>query len=343
MVYAAYSADTSIPGISNYQVPIVTVPTAPIKPEEPKKPEVLEKQIKPEEPKEPNPKIEALKYRNKVLGTRIQNYLNGDEGYKKSHASYYSRAKRSLAKENKWLVVEIARELVGKGLTLGDIVGEGTLGLMRACEDCNPELNFLKYAEKGIKRSIKRGFHKELRSHLQIPYHICQSRKRIFKIESVLEKELNRKPESVEIAERFNQTYYPNGPLNSHIRGYHIDALKIAIKKPRSFMTKNKYGDRFEKSIYDRYPTPDETASLKEELERARRFYEELDEKERTVLALSYGLDDNDPMNFREIGDMFGCTRANINKIHKKALRKLREKMCPEEIEEKKDDNEKAA
>ena len=314
MAFITFAPDTGSFGTHGYQVPIV-VP-----------------QIKSEKPiLKIEPSRKTLKDRNKRWGRLIQNYLNKDDDYKNSHQTSYATAKRQLADENRFLVVSIANRFSGKGISLDDLVGEGNLGLMRATENYNPEFEFSTYATYWIEQSMIRALHCELRANLPIPYHICSNRKRIIKLEQVMEKELGRKPENKEIAERFNQIYYPNGPANSYISGYHIEALKIAINTPKSLRRINENGEEFETSVEDKYPGPDEIVDLKEELEKARKFYLDLDERERTVLSLFYGLEGNDPMNCREIGDILGCTRERIRQIHRDTLIKLKDKMYPDE------------
>lgn len=315
MTFVTFAPDTGSFGTPGYHVPIVVPQT---------EPEIPSK--KTEEPIE-----KPLNDRNKRQGNKIQDYLNGDDKYKKSHKSSYTKTKKQLAEENRFLVVNIAKGFLGKGISLDDLVGEGNLGLMRAVEDYNPEFEFSTYAAYWIKHSMIRALHTELRGNLPIPYHICQNRKRINHIESVLEEELKRKPNNVEIAQKFNEAYYPDGPRNNHISDYHVEALKIAVNTPKSLTKNNGEGEEFQTSIEDKYSTPEEIIGLKEELEKAKRFYLDLDERDRTVLSLFYGLDGNDPKNCREIGDMLGYTRERIRQIHRDAIIKLRGEIYPED------------
>lgn len=318
MVFVTLAPDTGSFGAPGYQVPVV-VPQ--VKPEEP--------EIKIEKPvKEPQ------NNRNKKQGDKIQGYLNGDDEYRKSHQSSYTRSKRQLAEENRFLVINIATGFLGKGLSLDDLVGEGNLGLMRSVEDYNPKFEFSTYAAYWIKQSIIRALHTELRANLPIPYHICSNRKRIMQLESVMEKEFGRKPTDEEIAHRFNETYYPDGPNNAHISGYHVEGLKIAVNTPKSIILRNQDGDEDEITVSS-YPNPEEIVTLKEELEKVRRIYLDLDEREKTIISLYYGLDGNESHSYGEIGNILGCTRQNIAHHYNKALKKLRSAMDPEkELEE---------
>lgn len=325
MTFVTFAPETGSFGSRGYQVPIVGPQVEPIE------------SIKPVIKKKKKSKVETLNQKNKKLGRRIQKYSSGTEEYKQSHKSLYTLNKKRLAENNRFLVRNIARQFMGKGLSIDDLVGEGNIGLMEAVKRYDPDYNtakgeieFSTYAEYWIKQSIIRGLQGELRGNLPIPYHICANRIRILKLESVLEKELSRKPSEDEIADKFNETYYPDGPKNYHIRGYHIEALKIAVNTPKPIMLRNPDGDEDE-LIVSSYPNPEEITILKDELEKAKRFYLDLDERDRTILSLYYGLIGNDPKNCSEIGKELGYTRERIRQIHRDTLIKLREKMYPEE------------
>ena len=314
MVLITSAADTCGLGTPGYKVPIVVTQT-----------ETKEPSAKPTEPIE-----ETLNDRNKKWGKIIQDYLNGDDDYKKSHKSHYTRAKRQLAESNRFLVVNIAKGFLGKGLSLDDLIGDGNIGLMRAVEDYNPKFEFSTYAFCWIKQSIIRGMHGEIRGNLPITYHLCSNRSRINRIESELEKELGRKPENEEIAKEFNDTFYPDKHSGSHIRGYHVEALKIAVNTPLSITIKTKSGYECD-FVASKEPNPSDALSIKEEIEKSQRLYSSLDEREKTILSLFYGLGGNEPKNFSEIGKILGYTRERIRQIHRDTLIKLRGKMYPED------------
>jgi len=320
MAFVTFAPDTGSFGSPGYQVPVFI----PVEPKNKDPVKILPVQLQPE------PQPETLQERNKRWGRDIQNYLNKDDYYKESHERTYTLATTQLVNENIFLVVSIAQGYRGKGLSLNDLIGEGNLGLMRAAEDYDPAFEFSTYATYWIRQSIQRALQRETRANLPIPYYICQSRKRIDNIESVLEKELKRKPEDYEIAARFNRTYYPEGPNSRHISEYHIAGLRIARKNTKSLRKRSLEGDEFQTSLKDKNTDPQDAVCLKEEINRAIISYKKLDKSEISVLEMHYGLEGISPMNFRQIGDFLGYTRANISKIHKNALRKLRADICPE-------------
>jgi RNA polymerase primary sigma factor len=323
MALIIFAPDTGSFGQPGYQVPIV-VPQV----------EIVEPVVK----KRKKSKEETQKDINKKLGRRIQKYSSGTEEYKRSHKSLYTLNKKRLAENNRFLVRKIARDFMGKGLSIDDLVGEGNIGLMKAVKRYDPdhyaekgEIEFSTYAEYWIKQSIRRALHSELRANLPIPYHICSNRNRILKLESELVDQLGRRPTEEEIANKFNETYYPEGPKNNHIRGYHIEALKVAVNTSKSLTRRNGDGEEFETSVYDETQSPDEILGLNEEIKKSKKHRKELDERSRTVISLAYGTDGNKPHNFREIGDMLGYSREMIRKIHNDAIAELKEKMYPNE------------
>ena len=290
---------------------------------------------------------------NRSLGRNIQRYKriirryergSEEEGkeFGKKYEKAYARAtrdlpdlKRQLAELNLPLVVSIAKGYQGKGLSLGDLIGEGNLGSMEATDHYDPDykkeeysngIEFATCAEDWIKQAIRRALHRELRGNLPIPYKICSNRGRINSVISQLEEKLGREPTNEEVASKFNETFYPEGPKNSQIDAGHIEGLRVAVKTPKRIIRRDKDQESYE-YIASRIQRPDEEAEHKEQLEKMLGLLSNLDEKEERIIRLKYGLNGEKPKTLKKIGEEFGLSRERVRQIEERALEKLRYEM----------------
>lgn len=276
--------------------------------------------------------------RNRMLGRRIQKYNQGNEEYRKRYKSQYTKTRKELAVANTALVKCIAREYQRKGISLDDLIGEGYIGLMRATKDYNPNHNpekypngieFTTYAEKWIRQAITRSF--QGFKTIALPNYISSQSARIRESIMALSHALGREPTNQEIASYFNKTFFPN-KLKKHLKEFQIEGFKLTGKTHFSIPRMKMNGES-----YDPFPshqkTPLEELSYQNELEKLMILLNNgvLDEREKQVLRLYFGLDKKTPLTLKEVGLLMNCTKERIRQIQKEALEKLKEKMICEE------------
>ena len=227
-------------------------------------------------------------------------------------------ALEKLTKANLRFVVSVAKQYQNQGLSLGDLINEGNLGLIKAAKrfDETRGFKFISYAVWWIRQSILQALAEQSRV-VRLPLNRVGALNKIGKAYSALEQEFEREPSASEIAEQLEMTDFEVADTLK-ISGRHL-----SMDAPFSNSEDNRLLDVIQN---DHQPPPDSdlmSESLKIEIERA---LATLTKREAEVVRLYFGLGQEHPLTLEEIGERFNLTRERIRQIKEVALRRLRHK-----------------
>ncbi|MEO6810100.1 MAG: RNA polymerase sigma factor RpoD/SigA [Isosphaeraceae bacterium] len=232
-----------------------------------------------------------------------------------------NHAKEHLIRSNLRLVIKISRDYLGRGLALEDLIGEGNIGLIRASEEFDPSfgVRFSTYAAHWIKQAIRHAL-TNTTATIRLPAHMVNLLSKWRKTERTLRRELGTDPNDDQIADRLG--------LSAAQREM-VRRARLSSRVCRETSVEDQGHAWSIDETPDSHESPDAALEVAEDRLDVLRRLDRLDDRERLVVALRFGLDDQSPLTLKEIGQRLGVTREWVRKIESRAVRKLDDSAHP--------------
>jgi RNA polymerase primary sigma factor len=226
-------------------------------------------------------------------------------------------ARERLVRSNLRLVVNIAKKFSGRGLTLGDLIEEGNLGLMRAVDTFDPEhgVRFSTYSAWWVKQSIKRAILSNSQP-IHVPTYMVELINQWRQVHAELETHLGRLPRLEEMAKAMQV------PVR---KAQAIREIVSVVDSGFQHESAEQNAGLDEAIEDDTMLTPEEDLGTNEQLAQALELLDQMESRQAEVLRLRFGLNGREPLTLKQIGDKLGLTRERVRQLQRNALAQLNE------------------
>ncbi len=243
-------------------------------------------------------------------------------------------AKNRIMEMNLRLVVPTAKRFQRPGMELMDLIEEGNLGLMQAIEKFEPKkgYRFSTYAIYWIEQYIRK-FIEEQSGSIKIPSHAWGNLKRWFKAWNELKETNGRDPSLREMAEELDlSARQVKSIMDTLSAAKGVDSLTSLVRDEDEMTLEEIISDDGKGNPHDVFVASEDQSNLKQSLD-------DLQERDRQVIIMRYGLDDNNPKTLGEVAEQMGLSRERVRQIEERAIRTLRYAARKAGILEMTDDN----